>query len=71
MNQNYQKIYGDIIGFRGLQSFEDFEAQIHYQDLHTKVWYVVMYLIPYKILYKICTYTSNLLSQPHFGQVWG
>jgi len=34
MIQNYQKNYGDIIGFRGLQSFEDFEAQIHYQDLH-------------------------------------
>jgi hypothetical protein len=20
--------------------------QIHYQDLHTKVWYVIMYLVP-------------------------
>ncbi len=29
----------------------------NYQDLHTKVWYVTMYLIPYKILYEIRTYT--------------
>jgi len=36
--------------------FEDREAQIHYQNLHTKVWYVIMYLIPYEILYEIRTY---------------
>jgi hypothetical protein len=40
--------------------FEDCGAQINYQNLHTKIWYVIMYLIPYKILYKIHTYTSNL-----------
>ncbi len=40
--------------------FEDCEGQIHYQDLHTKNWYVIMYLIPYKILYNIHTYISNL-----------
>jgi hypothetical protein len=38
------------------KEFENWEAQIHYQDLYTKVWYVIMYLIPYKILYKIRTY---------------
>jgi hypothetical protein len=42
------------------KEFEDCEAQIHYQDLHTKVWYVIMYLISYKILYEIHTYMSNL-----------
>jgi hypothetical protein len=31
-------------------NFEDCEGQIHYQGLHTKIWYVIMYLIPYKIL---------------------
>jgi hypothetical protein len=36
--------------------FEDCGAKIHYQDLHTKFWYVIMYLIPYKILYKIHIY---------------
>jgi hypothetical protein len=41
-------------------NFEDCEAQIYYQDLHIKFWYVIMYLIPYKILYEICTYISNL-----------
>jgi hypothetical protein len=35
------------------KEFEDWEAQIHYQDLRTKVWYVIMYLIPYEILYEI------------------
>ncbi len=39
------------------KEFEGWEVQIHYQDLHTKVWYVIMYLIPYKILYEIHTYT--------------
>jgi hypothetical protein len=38
------------------KEFEDWETQIHYHDLHTKVWYVIMYLIPYEILYEICTY---------------
>jgi hypothetical protein len=44
------------IGRTSKKEFEDWEAQIHYQDLHTKVWYVIMYLIPYKILYEIRTY---------------
>ncbi len=39
------------------KEFEDWEAQIHYQDLHMKVWYVITYLIPYNILYEIHTYT--------------
>jgi len=39
------------------KEFEDWETQIHHQDLHTKFWYVIMYLIPYKILYEIRTYT--------------
>jgi hypothetical protein len=39
-----------------MKEFEDWEAQIHYQDLHTKVCYVIMYLILYKILYEIRTY---------------
>jgi hypothetical protein len=34
--------------------------QIHYQDLHKKVWYVIMYLIPYKILYEIYTYVKPM-----------
>jgi len=42
--------------WENLKEFEDLEAQTHYEDLHTKVWYVIMYLIPYKILYEICTY---------------
>ncbi len=41
-------------------NFEDCETQINYQDLHTKIWYVIMYLISYKILYEIHTYVSNL-----------
>ncbi len=45
------------LGRTSRKEFEDSEVQIHYQDLHTKVWYVIMYLIPYKILYEICTYT--------------
>jgi hypothetical protein len=40
--------------------FEDCGTKIHYQDLHTKFWYVIMYSISYKILYNICTYISNL-----------
>jgi hypothetical protein len=39
------------------KEFGDWEAQIHYQDLRTKVWYVIMYLTPYEILYEIRTYT--------------
>jgi hypothetical protein len=36
--------------------FEDCATQIHSQDLHTKNWYVIMYYIPYKMLYeKWCT----------------
>ncbi len=46
--------------WENLKGVWDWEAQIHYQDLHTKVWYVIMYLIPYKILYEIHTYTLNL-----------
>jgi hypothetical protein len=30
--------------------FEDCEGQIHYQGLHIEIWYVIMSLIPYKIL---------------------
>jgi hypothetical protein len=32
------------------KEFEDCETQIHCQDLHTNVWYVIMYLIPYNII---------------------
>jgi hypothetical protein len=43
--------------WENLKEFEDWEAQIHYQAFHIKMWYVIMYLIPYELLYEICTYT--------------
>jgi hypothetical protein len=42
---------------RTSKEFEDCESQINYQDFHMKICYVIMYLIPYKILYNIHTYT--------------
>ncbi len=29
--------------------FENCATKIHYEDFHEKIWYVIMYLIPYKI----------------------
>jgi len=53
-------------------NFEDYGIQIHYQD-HIQFWYVIMYLIPYKILYirysyntqDICMYTRSIVFRPN------
>jgi hypothetical protein len=44
----------------GVLDFENYEAKIHYQNLHAKISYVIIYVISYKKLYEICTYISNL-----------